>query len=112
MHEKINETLAQIGQGVLAPWGETIWPTESLSHLLDVVLQNRWIILGGDVLTSECEHTYDNWYYNPDPKRSLEYNVKCSVEKCAMYTRQYITKNNGDYLFRVVISDSYVAGNY
>ena len=111
MHERIKESLTKIDQGVLTSWGETAWPIESLSRLLDVVLQNRWIILGGDVLTLECKHTYSNWYYNPDPQKSLEYNVRCSVEICSMYTRQYVAKNNGNYLFTIVISDSYVAGN-
>lgn len=110
MHERIIESLNHIPYGVETPWGGIAWPTKSIPYILDAALQNGWIILGGDALTLECKHTYDNWYYNPDPYKSLEHNVKHSIAMCSQYTSQYITRNGDRFLFTVVISDAYVEG--
>lgn len=110
MHERIIEYLHHIPYSVETPWREMAWPIKSIPCILDMVLRNNWIILGGDVLTLECKYTYDNWYYNPDPQKSLEQNVKHSIAVCSHYTSQYISTNGDSFLFTVVISDAYIGG--
>ena len=110
MNEKLREHLNNIPCGVNTPWGETAWPAKSMPYIRDLALANEWIILGGDVLTLECKHTYDNWYYSVDPQTSLADNVKCSIEKCRQYIDHYIYTNGEDFLFTISMSDAYIDG--
>lgn len=110
MHEKMKAYLNSISDGTKTDWGETAWPLECVPSVLGLALDNRWIVLGGDVLTMEQNHTYDNWYFNPNPQIPLEDNVKASVVECLQYISQYINRNGKNFLFTFTIADTYIEG--
>lgn len=111
MYERLHETLDEISGGVKTHWGEMVWPLRSIPELLKLVMDNQWIILGGDILDTQQNYTYDNWYYNPDPQMSLIFNVTASVEKTKEYISQYCKKNGDDFWISPTISNSYVEGS-
>ena len=61
-----------------------------IPHVMELASQQKWIILGGDVLTEAQKHTYDNWYYEINSQHSLDCNVKDSIDKCEQYISDYV----------------------
>lgn len=111
MYERLHETLNEISGGVKTHWGEMVWPTRCIPEILQLAVDNQWIILGGDILDMAKNYTYDNWYYNPDAQLSLNLNVTASVEKTREYISQYCKKNGTDFWISLTISNSYVEGS-
>lgn len=86
------------------------WTINELSDVMQLATTHQWIVLGGDVLFSNGDYTYDNWYYEPCPNEPLKINVYRSIEKCKNYIEAYVTKNGGEFLFALVLSSSFVSG--
>lgn len=112
MYIPVNERLNCLIGGIKITPEEIAFPVQAIPQVLDLVLENQWIILGGDVLTSELKHTYDSWYYLPDANISLTANVKQSVEKCKRYISEYGKRNGEDFLYAFTISNSFVEGKW
>ena len=68
------------------------WNTHTLQNL---------VILGGDVITPQEKHTYDNWYYNISHSLTIEENVQASIDLTRSYIGAYVRKNGNNYLFVV-----------
>lgn len=110
MHEQLKANIRSIPDGIETPWGETAWPETAIPAILEAALNNNWIILGGDVLTSKLVHTYDNWYFNPVAWDTLKNNVIASIEKCSQYISEYTKRIGSDFYYVLVISDAYSGG--
>ena len=89
--------------------GQFAWRASDLPLLMDYVIQNKWIVLGGDVLTYSGNYTYDNWYYNPECSLSITQNVHQSVAVCLDYVANYTNRNGSDFLYSLVLSDSFLS---
>lgn len=111
MQENIYVQLHRLLGGVLTESGELAWTSKQIPSIMELTLENDWIILGGDVLTSAQRYAYDNWYYEPNEEKSLEFNVRASILECSQYVSIYVDKNGDDFLFVIVISNTYVSGH-
>ena len=111
MYERMHEKLGKISGGVKTYWGEMVWPTRCIPEILQLAVDNQWIILGGDILDMAQNYTYDNWYYNPDAQMPLDSNVLASVKKAEEYISQYQKRNGDNFLISLTLSNNYVAGN-
>ena len=111
MHIDWYNKLALLPGGIVTDGGELAWQPEMIQPVLQLVNDNNWIILGGDVLTKSQRHTYDNWYFEVNTQCSLKYNVKASIDQCAQYVSEYIKAHGNDFLFVFVISNDYADGN-
>lgn len=110
MYVSINDFLRSLDGGVKVSEAETAFPPEMAEQIWDTALQNRWIILGGDILTPELKYTYDNWFYDPKVDISLFENVKQSIAKSEQYITNYRNINGDNFMVVFVISNSYVEG--
>ena len=110
MYISVNERLKYLTGSVKITPEEIAFPIQAIPRVLDLVVENQWIFLGGDVLTPELKYTYDNWYYSPDANISLSANVKQSIEKCKRYISEYGKRNGDDFLYTFTIANSYVEG--
>ena len=90
--------------------GEIAWHSDAIPGLMQLALEHRWIVLGGDVLTLSKEYTYDNWFYEPHHQCSLLQNVQESIQSCEEFINKYIAANGPNYIFVVVFSDSFLDG--
>ncbi len=109
MYQSVNKLLRSIPGGIPVSGEETAFPAHLVPQVLDIALQNQWIVLGGDVLNKDLQYTYDNWYYDPDMHLSLSNNVANSIQKCNQYISKYIERNGNDFLYVLVISNSYLS---
>ena len=89
--------------------GQIVWTASGLFLLMDQIKENKWIILGGDVLTCTGNYTCDSWYYNPDSYLSLSQNIYKSITVCRDYITEYIKRNGIDFLFSIVLSNSFLS---
>lgn len=96
--------------GIMTGSGELAWTKQQVFDLLEIMTERKWIILGGDVLNKWKEYTYDSWHYESNYRIPLEANVKESINSCRRYVTEYSNKNGDDYLFVLVISDTFVEG--
>ena len=90
--------------------GQLAWKPSDLPLIMDYALKNSWIVLGGDVLTYQGKLTYDSWYYNPKPSCSIAQNIEESIETCLGYVSHYSNQNGENFLFSLVLSDTFLAG--
>ena len=108
MQESIKNVLRRIEGGIQTRGDEIAWPLDVVPSVLEAASLNHWIALGGDVLTPELKHTYDNWYYQPNPHMLLAENVANSIQKASSYIADYSRRNGKDYLYVIVLSDIYI----
>ena len=87
--------------------GVYVWESKDIPQIMDIALKNRWIVLGGDVLTSDEKYTYDNWYYAPEVNTDILENVKQSIDHCMNYVHTYETVHEEKYLYSIVLSNSF-----
>ena len=73
---------------------ETAWKIKDAFIVIDYYYSLGQIILGGDILSSSLQNTYDNWYYNIDNAAGKNTNLKNSVNIAKEYILNY-TKRNG-----------------
>jgi hypothetical protein len=81
------------------------WDRNDALLVLEYLLNNNRIILGGDVLeivNGKLMHVGDNWYYNNDDAKTKEENVTASYLKSNNYIIHYQTHNKGEYVFVLV----------
>jgi hypothetical protein len=81
------------------------WNRNDALRVLEYLVKNNRIILGGDVLEIEegiFKYTGDGWYFNSDDARTKQENVEASYTKASNYIKSYQTNNTGDYLFVLV----------
>lgn len=110
MCKSMLEKLSRLDDCVVLDSGELAWSLKSIPKVLELVSENNWIIVGGDIIADEGSYTYDNWYFQPEPACSLAANVSSSLNKCSQYISNYVSKNGSNYLFVLVISNSYIGG--
>ena len=110
MYISTNSFLSNLIGGVRVSSEETAFPPQMVSQIFNMVAKNQWIILGGDVVTCDLKHTYDNWYYEPIRDLPLFENTKQSIAKSDQYISEYREKNGDKYLYIFTISSSYVDG--
>ncbi len=83
---------------------EVAWRYKEILKVIEVLVQNKYVILGGDVYsyknnTLNC--TYDNWYLDKTQDRSL---IENSSAKATEYIKEYVNKNGeNDYVYSLVI---------
>lgn len=73
-------------------------------EILEVLLNNNCVVLGGDILTKDMKYNYDNWYYEPLEDVDYLTNVKRSYEKANDYIVKYIEKNGVNYFVVLVVT--------
>ena len=100
---------SQLPYSIVTSNGQVVWRLSDLPLLMDYVKENKWIILGGDVLTCSGNYTYDNWHYNPNCYLSLTQNVHQSVAVCLDYVTNYTDRNGSNFLFSLVLSDTFLS---
>lgn len=110
MQERIMNVLRRIEGGIQTSCDGIAWPLDVVTCVLEAASHNRWIILGGDVLTQKLKHTYDNWYYQPNPHMPLAENVANSIQKASNFISEYVKTNGKSHLFVLVLSETYVDG--
>ena len=101
---------SKLNPPVRSQCNEDAWDEYSVREILEQVLRNKWIVLGGDVVNSNGRYTptYDSWYYLVDESIPLEENCLLSVQKCIQYMENFIERNGQEYYFVLTISDKYV----
>lgn len=85
--------------------GEYAFESDVIPKVLKIIQTNNWVILGGDVLNLEGKHTYDNWFYNPDWTKSIEYNVAQGILKTEQYIKLLEERNGKKFRYVLVITD-------
>lgn len=85
-------------------WGERAWRVCDIPDVLEYVRSENLVILGGDVITPQEKHTYDNWYYNISHSLTIEENVQASIDLTRSYIDAYVRKNGNNYLFVVSLT--------
>ncbi len=81
---------------------EAAWEIADIPRIVAEACQNNRIILGGDILDKNMDPTYDNWYYEADDSKDLEYNVLQSCRQMTSYLNRYTSKNGRD-LYIVIV---------
>lgn len=99
-------------KAVQTPWGEYAWHHHDLAFVLDEVKKCNGVILGGDILTLNLEHTGVNWFYHPQRKRGVAFNallnaniqesIHCANEKLCCYSAQY----SEEFMFVLVVQSA------
>ena len=82
---------------------ETAWKIEDAFLVLEHYKNAKKIVLGGDILTENFEHSYDNWYYNTKTDQSMQINIYCSIKHANDYLSNYI-KSNGTSFYIVFVT--------
>ena len=86
------------------PWTEYAWNYGDFPELLRYFQENAYIVLGGDILTTELTRTRDNWYYNPDSSKTRTENIRLSCEAAEKYLSMYRDRRGTDYLIVFVVT--------
>lgn len=76
---------------------EFAWAMLDAFDVLDYYYSKKWIVLGGDILTSDLRHNYDSWYYNINANKDESFNLNSSVYKAKEYIAKYIENNGVNY---------------
>ena len=76
---------------------EFAWEMLDAFDVLDYYYSKKWIVLGGDILTSDLRHNYDSWYYNINANKDESFNLNSSVYKAKEYIAKYIENNGVNY---------------
>lgn len=85
------------------PNKELAWALKDSEAVLEYMYSNKQLVLGGDILNSEFEYTYDNWFYNKDKSKSNEENSKQSVKFAIQYIVKYMEENGNNYYVIFVV---------
>ena len=86
--------------------GEFAWKIKDANAVIDYIEKKRCVILGGDILDSKKEYTYDNWFYNGASDLSLEENSKISTVKAIEYLSNYRLKNGFNHYVVFVLQQN------
>lgn len=78
-------------------------PISTIAEQLEVLLDAGIILLGGDILDSEGHYTYDNWYYEYNPRVDDMQNSRDSINKAKEYLEAYIDRNGTEYTVAIVV---------
>ena len=81
---------------------ESAWKISCAKSLISEALQNQVIILGGDILNLNLEYTDDNWYYEPNKAKDINYNSIKSCNCMENYLKKYIDLHGVDYYIIIV----------
>lgn len=100
----------QFPNAILLDNGMYAFHFSAISTIMDYCLRNNWIVLGGDILTSTAEYTYDSWFFSPKQEFNQKHNVTLSILKCQDYINWYQNKYGDCYLCSLVLSDTYLSG--
>ena len=112
MHNTLKEVLDSIPFLIKTDLGEYACTAQNIPLFVKEVVKHSWIILGGDVLNLDQTPTCDNWYYNPIRNISVQENIRLSAECCLRYSDDYSKKYGNDYLYVLVISDTFVGVDF
>lgn len=85
-------------------YGESAWKSTDISKIVEIARKHHRVILGGDIISTQGEYTYDNWYYNQDSLLSISDNVSQSAEKCLMYLETISNKYTDGYAVILVFA--------
>ena len=110
MHEGLREMLNHMPDVIKTEQGEYACLASNVPAVVNRAINHGWIILGGDVLNPDQSYTYENWYYNPNPRKSLGENIVIAAQICSNYVADYSSKYGDEYLYVLVFSDSYIGG--
>ena len=83
--------------------GEYAWRYSDYAVILNYFQKNSLIVLGGDVLTKDMKYSYDNWYYNPDPEKTMHENVRQSAAVAEAYLRGYQDRHGAEFYLIFVV---------
>ncbi len=81
---------------------EAAWDISDIDEIIKEATSNKKVILGGDILNTDMEYTYDNWYYSPDRAKDKEYNVRQSCNHTLMYLSDYMREHGKKFCIVVV----------
>lgn len=88
----------------LTKQGEQAWHIVDVPVVLESIFAHSLIVLGGDILNSEMEYTYDSWYHNIDRSLSKSLNVEKSFDTAQEYIQKYINWNGESYFVVLIVS--------
>ncbi len=66
---------------VKTPWGELAWHLCDVHRAMSYISLTNSVILGGDIITQEFEHTGDNWFYQPVRLQNAEFLYSTTPKK-------------------------------
>ena len=101
---------SEFPNSIMTPDGQLAWKASGLPSVMEILMSNQWLVLGGDVLTIQGNYTHDSWFYDPIPSISLLENIQNSIKVMMEYVNKYILLNGDDYLFSLVLSDAFISG--
>lgn len=79
---------------------DIIWNFSDIMLVIDQLRDEKRIILGGDIYSSnpEIEMTYDSWATNTK-------DYKAAAKKTKKYIERYIKRNGNNYYFSLVVQE-------
>lgn len=80
------------------------WHLKDVNDVLQWLSVNDRIVLGGDIIDSQKNYTYDNWFYNYNRSLSFAENVKASIAKAQNYVSNYLNTNGENYFAVLVLN--------
>jgi hypothetical protein len=90
---------------------EIAWRYENVFDVIDILIQNKYSILGGDVYIikgNEIESTYDNWYIEKSETDNQEAYLIKSRDKAISYIKNYNSNNNNPSIVFVLVYEKTV----
>ena len=78
------------------------WKYKDVLEVIEVLKQNSYCILGGDILNSKLEYTYDNWYFKEYDNMSYAQSVLESANQTIDYIDRYYKRNGNSYYYILV----------
>ena len=82
---------------------QTIWPIKFSELIIEEILSNNLVILGGDVIDAHLKYTYDSWYWNYDEDKSYQENCEVSATIAQEYINKYVERNGNQFYIEFVI---------
>jgi hypothetical protein len=90
---------------------EYAWKYDDAKSVLVYLVNNKYIILGGDVLIKQgnkiSSDTPDYWEYSEDLQKNRDENIKASYEKATKYLDWFHANYGDDYVYTIVF-DEYI----
>lgn len=78
-------------------------PIDTAYKVMDSLLHANTVLLGGDILDSNGNYTYGNWYYEYNSAIDAQQNSKQSVQKAKVYLHSFIERNGSHYYVMLVL---------
>jgi len=81
------------------------WRYNDIFQVIDCLLSQGYVILGGDVLQNEngiIKYTYDNWYYNIDQNKERNQLIAESKDVALNYLYECNNRYGDDGLYLLV----------